>query len=48
MVFTYNANGNLVGDGTRTYAYDVENRLVGTSGGASAHRGNTRIAQFSE
>ena len=26
--FTYDANGNLTGDGTSSYAYDVENRMV--------------------
>ncbi|HET7575636.1 MAG TPA: RHS repeat-associated core domain-containing protein [Sphingomicrobium sp.] len=26
--FTYDANGNLTGDGTETYAYDGENRLI--------------------
>ena len=31
--FSYDANGNLTGDGARTYTYDVENRLVGASGG---------------
>ena len=32
--FQYDANGNLVGDGTTSYLYDAENRLVGSSGGA--------------
>lgn len=32
----YDTNGNLTSDGTNTYAYDVENRLVTRSGGASA------------
>lgn len=31
--FGYDANGNLTGDGTRTYGYDVENRLVSASTG---------------
>jgi len=31
--FSYDANGNLTGDGTSTYTYDVENRLVTKSGG---------------
>jgi len=26
--YTYDANGNLTGDGTRTYTWDAENRLV--------------------
>jgi RHS repeat-associated protein len=32
---TYDANGNLVGDGTSTYTYDIENRLIGRSGGVA-------------
>ena len=34
--FTYDANGNLISDGTNTFVYDAENRLVSASGGASA------------
>lgn len=34
--FTYDANGNLTSDGSRTYVYDVENRLVSASGSSSA------------
>ena len=30
---TYDANGNLTSDGTRTFGYDIENRLTGASGG---------------
>ena len=26
--FTYDANGNLIGDGTNSYGYDVENRMT--------------------
>ena len=33
--FAYDANGNLVSDGTSTYQYDVENRLVAKTGGGS-------------
>lgn len=33
--FTYDANGNLTSDGSGTYVYDVENRLVAGPGGAS-------------
>lgn len=33
--FTYDANGNLTSDGSGTYVYDVENRLVSGPGGAS-------------
>jgi RHS repeat-associated protein len=31
----YDANGNLTGDGAFTYTYDMENRLVGTTGVAA-------------
>ncbi|HYW15347.1 MAG TPA: hypothetical protein VE891_04230 [Allosphingosinicella sp.] len=34
--YFYDANSNLTSDGTRAYVYDVENRLVSASGGASA------------
>jgi len=33
---SYDANANLISDGTNTYVYDVENRLVTRSGGAAA------------
>lgn len=33
--FTYDANGNLTSDGSGSYVYDVENRLVAGPGGAS-------------
>jgi len=34
--FTYDANGNLITDGTSTYIYDIENRLVkATAGGVT-------------
>jgi RHS repeat-associated protein len=33
--FTYDANGNLTSDGSRTYLYDIENRLVSSSNGAA-------------
>lgn len=33
--FGYDANGNLTTDGTRTFTYDVENRLAGASGGVT-------------
>jgi RHS repeat-associated protein len=32
--FGYDANGNLTSDGTTSYTYDAENRLLGTSAGA--------------
>lgn len=31
--FTYDANGNLISDGTNSFVYDVENRLVGRTNG---------------
>jgi RHS repeat-associated protein len=34
--FIYDANGNLTGDGSSTYLYDVENRLVSAGGVSSA------------
>lgn len=34
--FAYDANGNLTSDGSTTYVYDIENRLVSASGAASA------------
>jgi RHS repeat-associated protein len=34
--FAYDLNGNLTSDGSTTYVYDVENRLVGASGGHNA------------
>ncbi len=33
---TYDANGNLTSDGTRTYTWNARNQLTGLSGGASA------------
>jgi RHS repeat-associated protein len=33
--FAYDPNGNLISDGTTTYTYDVENRLVSASNGAA-------------
>jgi RHS repeat-associated protein len=32
----YDARGNLISDGTRTFTYDLENRLTGVSSGASS------------
>src|SRR6185437_5268487 len=34
--YTYDADGNLLNDGTHTYAYDAENRLISVDGGATA------------
>lgn len=36
VTFGYDANGNLTSDGTNTYVYDVENRLVSRSGGGDS------------
>jgi hypothetical protein len=33
--FGYDLNGNLTSDGSRTYTYDIENRLVSSSNGAA-------------
>ena len=35
QTFTYDANGNLTGDGTKTYEWDAENRLLAVKQGAS-------------
>ena len=35
--FTHDANGNLTSDGTTTYQYDIENRLVKAAGGSTAN-----------
>jgi len=34
--FSYDGNGNLTGDGSNAYIYDIENRLVSASGASSA------------
>ena len=34
--FAYDANGNLISDGSSTFVYDVENRLVSASGAKTA------------
>lgn len=34
--FDYDANGNLVADGSSTFVYDVENRLISASGAKNA------------
>lgn len=33
--YTYDANGNLTSDGSNTFSYDVENRLISASGSTS-------------
>jgi RHS repeat-associated protein len=34
--FTYDANGNLTSDGSTTFVYDIENRLVSATGATTA------------
>ncbi|WP_337848422.1 RHS repeat-associated core domain-containing protein [Sphingomonas sp.] len=34
VAYSYDANGNLTGDGVRTYTYDIENRLILATAGA--------------
>ncbi len=36
VTFTYDANGNLTSDGSRSFGYDIENRLVTASGASAA------------
>jgi RHS repeat-associated protein len=46
--FTYDANGNLTSDGTSSYVYDAENRLVSRSGGVTlAYDPDGRLWQVS-
>lgn len=46
--FSYDANGNLSGDGSNSYGYDVENRLITKSGGLTlAYDPNGRLWQSS-
>jgi RHS repeat-associated protein len=46
--FSYDDNGNLGGDGSNSYGYDVENRLVSKSGGLTlAYDPNGRLWQSS-
>jgi RHS repeat-associated protein len=33
--YAHDANGNLTDDGSKTFLYDIENRMVGASGGVS-------------
>jgi RHS repeat-associated protein len=35
--YGYDANGNLISDGTTNYAYDAENRLIGAAGQVNAN-----------
>ena len=46
--FSYDANGNLTGDGTNSYTYDVENRLISRNSGLSlSYDPNGRLWQTS-
>jgi RHS repeat-associated protein len=46
--FAYDANGNLTSDGTNSFIYDAENRLVSRSGGVTlAYDPNGRLWQVS-
>jgi RHS repeat-associated protein len=46
--FGYDANGNLTSDGTTSFTYDAENRLVGTSAGTTlTYDPNGRLWQVS-
>ena len=36
ITVTHDARGNITGDGSKTYAYDGDNRLTSVSGGATA------------
>ena len=45
--FQYDLNGNLISDGTTSYVYDVENRLVSASGAKTRARSTIRSAGWS-
>ncbi|WP_133366464.1 hypothetical protein [Qipengyuania sediminis] len=36
MSYGYDSNGNLTSDGSYTFTYDVENRMVATGGGSTS------------
>jgi RHS repeat-associated protein len=44
--YTHDANGNLTGDGVKTYEWDAENRLVRVCTGACVGNGSTDIARY--
>ena len=49
QTLSYDARGNLTGDGTTTYAYDVNNKLTGSSGGATlAYDAVGRLASIAQ
>ena len=41
---TYDANGNLAGDGTRSFTWDAENRLLTTAGMTYTYDGDGKRA----
>jgi RHS repeat-associated protein len=41
LSFTYDANGNMLSDGFRSFKWDAENRLIGVSFDNDASRGST-------
>jgi RHS repeat-associated protein len=43
---TWSAQGNLTGDGTRTYAYDAANRLTGTGSSTLSYDPLDRLAEM--
>jgi RHS repeat-associated protein len=45
--FSYDANGNLIGDGTNSYTYDIENRLTGRGALSLTYDPNGRLWQTS-
>ena len=46
--FSYDDNGNLTSDGTKSYIYDIENRLVTATGGASVRLRYDPLGRLSE
>lgn len=44
LAYSYNANGDMVGDGLRTYTYDAEGRLSTATTGATDYSPTTRYA----
>jgi RHS repeat-associated protein len=44
VAYTFNANGDLIGDGLRTYSFDAEGRLAAVTAGATDSSPTTRYA----
>ncbi|HXZ27129.1 MAG TPA: RHS repeat-associated core domain-containing protein [Terriglobales bacterium] len=36
--YSYDGAGNMIGDGTHTYTYDAENRIIAVDGGAATYK----------